>query len=300
MNIVDVFVCLFYAPLVAQAVAVLQDLFTQCNLTAEDVEIIQLVGSVTRMPSLCRAIKDFFGGREPGRALNSEECIAKGCALAAAIISPTFKVRDFAVIDAFVFPVNLSWATHAAAVDADAMDSGAADSGAEKKGDGDIFKQYGALPVTYVSSPRCRRRPSHACSYKLSFTRSQPFDVSAAYGPGDFPEAAAGVARFMLMPAPAAPLPAAASRSIGKFHISGELGPLHARGANVLPLTPAAGLPATANGGPVVVKVLVSERLSPSPSSPLPVLALSIYPSRQCCNVMHSRCLESPPPRAQC
>ena len=184
------------APLVAQAVAVLQDLFTQCNLKAEDVESIQLVGSVTRMPSLCRAIKDFFGGREPGRALNSEECIAKGCALAAAIISPTFKVRDFAGIDAFVFPVNLSWATHAAAVDADAMDSGAADSAsAEKKGDGDIFKQYGALPVTYVSSPRCRRRPSHACSYKLSFTRSQPFDVSAAYGPGDFPEAAAGVAR---------------------------------------------------------------------------------------------------------
>jgi heat shock protein 4 len=94
--------------------------------------------------------QDFFGGREPGRALNSEECIAKGCALAAAIISPTFKVRDFAVIDSFVFPVNLSWATHAAAVDADAMDTGATDAAAEKKGDGDIFKQYGPLPVTYV------------------------------------------------------------------------------------------------------------------------------------------------------
>jgi heat shock protein 4 len=80
--------------------------------------------------------------------LNSEECIAKGCALAAAIISPTFKVRDFAVIDSFVYPVNLSWATHAAAVDADAMDCGAPEA-AEKKGD-DIFKQYGALPVTYV------------------------------------------------------------------------------------------------------------------------------------------------------
>lgn len=62
------------APLVAQAVsarvvvvdmtqlnfvqvAVLQDLFTQCSLKAKDVESIQLVGSVTRMPSLCRAIK---------------------------------------------------------------------------------------------------------------------------------------------------------------------------------------------------------------------------------------------------
>jgi len=43
----------------------------------------------------------------------------------------------------------LSWATHAAAVDADAMDA-AADAAAEKekKGEGDIFKQNGALPVT--------------------------------------------------------------------------------------------------------------------------------------------------------
>jgi hypothetical protein len=98
-------------------------------------------------------LQDFFGGREPGRALNSEECIAKGCALAAAIISPTFKVRDFSVIDAFVFPINLSWATHAAATDADAMDTGAADAASEKKGDGDIFKQYGPLPVTCGSPP---------------------------------------------------------------------------------------------------------------------------------------------------
>ena len=37
--------------------AVLQELFAQCSLKVEDVESIQLVGSVTRMPSLCRAIK---------------------------------------------------------------------------------------------------------------------------------------------------------------------------------------------------------------------------------------------------
>jgi hypothetical protein len=36
---------------------VLQELFAQCSLKVEDVESIQLVGSVTRMPSLCRAIK---------------------------------------------------------------------------------------------------------------------------------------------------------------------------------------------------------------------------------------------------
>ena len=53
------------------------------------------------LPPLTPALlQDFFGSREPGRALNSEECIAKGCALAAAMILPNFKVRDFAMIDA--------------------------------------------------------------------------------------------------------------------------------------------------------------------------------------------------------
>ena len=52
------------------------------------------------LPLTPALLQDFFGSREPGRALNSEECIAKGCALAAAIILPTIKVRGFAVIDA--------------------------------------------------------------------------------------------------------------------------------------------------------------------------------------------------------
>jgi len=49
---------------------------------------------------------------------------------------------------------------------------------------------------------------------------------------------------------------------------------LQSRAANVLPLTPAAGLPATANGGPVVVKVLVSAS-PPPPVLPFPSLHLA-------------------------
>ena len=36
-------------------------------------------------------------------------CIAKGCALQAAMLSPAFKVRDFQVNDITIYPIALSW-----------------------------------------------------------------------------------------------------------------------------------------------------------------------------------------------
>jgi len=60
------------------------------------------------MPAVVKALKDFFG-IEPQRALNSKECIAKGCALAAAMLSPAFKVREFTVVDISPFPINVAY-----------------------------------------------------------------------------------------------------------------------------------------------------------------------------------------------
>ncbi|KAE9467759.1 hypothetical protein C3L33_00276, partial [Rhododendron williamsianum] len=41
--------------------------------------------------------------------MNASECVAKGCALECAILSPTFKVREFQVNESFPFPIALSW-----------------------------------------------------------------------------------------------------------------------------------------------------------------------------------------------
>uniref|UniRef100_A0A7I4C387 Uncharacterized protein n=1 Tax=Physcomitrium patens TaxID=3218 RepID=A0A7I4C387_PHYPA len=47
--------------------------------------------------------------KEPSRTMNASECIARGCTLQCAMLSPTFRVRDFEVQDSFPFAIGLSW-----------------------------------------------------------------------------------------------------------------------------------------------------------------------------------------------
>jgi heat shock 70kDa protein 4 len=57
---------------------------------------VELVGSGSRVPAISRVLARYFG-REPGRTINASECVARGCALHCAMLSPVFKVRDYEV-----------------------------------------------------------------------------------------------------------------------------------------------------------------------------------------------------------
>jgi molecular chaperone DnaK (HSP70) len=41
--------------------------------------------------------------------MNDSEAIAKGCALQCAMLSPTFRVRDFGIQDISLYPIRVSW-----------------------------------------------------------------------------------------------------------------------------------------------------------------------------------------------
>uniref|UniRef100_A0A0E0LEQ2 Heat shock 70 kDa protein 16 n=1 Tax=Oryza punctata TaxID=4537 RepID=A0A0E0LEQ2_ORYPU len=60
---------------------------------------VELVGSGSRVPAIARILAGFFR-REPSRTLNASECVARGCALQCAMLSPTFRVREYEVQDA--------------------------------------------------------------------------------------------------------------------------------------------------------------------------------------------------------
>lgn len=47
--------------------------------------------------------------REPSRTLNAKETVSRGCALQCAMLSPTFRVRDFQVLDSFPYGVQFRW-----------------------------------------------------------------------------------------------------------------------------------------------------------------------------------------------
>ncbi|XP_078437019.1 heat shock protein 70 (Hsp 70) family protein [Wolffia australiana] len=67
---------------------------------------VELVGSGSRIPAVKRRLSDLFQ-REPSRTLNASECVARGCALQCAMLSSTFRVKDYEVQDSFPFSIGL-------------------------------------------------------------------------------------------------------------------------------------------------------------------------------------------------
>ena len=74
----------------------LEKVLSEAGLTVDNIHAVEVIGSGSRVPAIIRILTEFFG-KEPRRTMNASECVAKGCALQCAILSPTFKVREFQV-----------------------------------------------------------------------------------------------------------------------------------------------------------------------------------------------------------
>ncbi|KAF5726891.1 putative Heat shock 70 kDa protein [Tripterygium wilfordii] len=95
-------------PILERVKRPLEKAISESGLTIEDVHMVEVVGSGSRVPAIIRILTEFFG-KEPRRTMNASECVARGCALQCAILSPTFKVREFQVNESFPFQIALSW-----------------------------------------------------------------------------------------------------------------------------------------------------------------------------------------------
>ena len=135
-------------PILDRLLVPVQRALQDAGLTADQVHNVEAVGGSTRLPSVLSLLTTFFG-REPSRTLNAKETPARGCALQCAMLSPTFKVREFAVQDAFPYGVQFSWDKDGETVASTVFDRG-----------------------------------SHVPSAKmLTFYRSETFDLTAEYTP---------------------------------------------------------------------------------------------------------------------
>ncbi|PQQ00063.1 heat shock 70 kDa protein 16 [Prunus yedoensis var. nudiflora] len=75
------------------------------GLTAEKIHSVELVGSGSRIPAVGRVLASVFR-KEPRRTLNASECVARGCALQCAMLSPVFRVREYEVQDSIPFSIG--------------------------------------------------------------------------------------------------------------------------------------------------------------------------------------------------
>ncbi|KAK5998197.1 Heat shock protein hsp88 [Cladobotryum mycophilum] len=144
-------------PLLARSHAPLEQALALAKLTKDDIDIIEIVGGASRVPALKDRIQEFFG-KPLSYTMNADEAIARGCAFSCAILSPVFRVRDFAVQDIISYPVEFAWEKAPDIPDEDTSLT--------------VFNKSGVLPSTKI----------------LTFYRKQPFDLEARYAnPDDLP-----------------------------------------------------------------------------------------------------------------
>ncbi|KAJ8452037.1 hypothetical protein Cgig2_016618 [Carnegiea gigantea] len=93
-------------PILERVKKPLEKALAEAGLAVENIHAVELVGSASRVPAVLKILTEFFG-KEPRRTMNASECVAKGCALQCAILSPTFKVNE-----SFPFAISMSWKGH--------------------------------------------------------------------------------------------------------------------------------------------------------------------------------------------
>lgn len=137
-------------PLLDRATGPLEKALADAKLTVEDIDGVEMIGGCTRVPALKNAVQQFFG-KPLSFTLNQDEAVARGCAFSCAILSPVFRVRDFAIHDIVNYPIEFTWEKSSEIPDEDTNLT--------------VFNKGNVMPSTKI----------------LTFYRKQPFDLEAKY-----------------------------------------------------------------------------------------------------------------------
>jgi len=128
---------------------VLQKALDQAAIKAADLASIEVIGGATRIPVVTTAITNYLG-KPVSYTCDSDESIARGATLQCAMLSPSFRVREFEVHDVQPYPILIQWGP---------------ENGEPEQSD-TLFEANNPVPFTKM----------------ISFTdRTQPFQLVARY-----------------------------------------------------------------------------------------------------------------------
>jgi len=135
------------APLFDRVAVPLKSVLETSKLSKDDIYAIEIVGGSTRIPKVKQLIHEIFA-KDASTTLNADEAVARGCGLQCAMLSPTFRVRDFTVIETCPYSITLKWS-----------------STLEPDSEMEIFPAHHQAPFSKM----------------LTFFRKEPFSLRAVY-----------------------------------------------------------------------------------------------------------------------
>ncbi|CAF1004107.1 unnamed protein product [Rotaria sp. Silwood1] len=152
-------------PLLDRLRITLENLLKEAKVTPEDLESVEIVGGSTRIPAVKQVVQDVFR-KSPMTTMNADESVARGCTLMCAILSPTFKVKEFKIEDCQPYPITLSW-----------------QGGVNEDNEVEVFSRWNAIPSTKM----------------LSFYKKEPLKIEARYSyPNDIPFSESRIGQYTI------------------------------------------------------------------------------------------------------
>ncbi|CAF1388679.1 unnamed protein product [Adineta ricciae] len=152
-------------PLLDRIRSTLMSLLKEAKTNWEDVESVEIVGGSTRIPAVKQIVQEVFR-KSPMTTMNSDESVARGCTLMCAILSPTFKVKEFKIEDCQPYPITLSW-----------------HGGINEDNEVEVFGRWNVIPSSKI----------------LSFYKKEPLTITARYSyPNDIPFSEARIGQYTI------------------------------------------------------------------------------------------------------
>ncbi|CAF1014244.1 unnamed protein product [Adineta steineri] len=141
-------------PLFDRIRTTLTNLLKEAKITPEEIESVEIVGGSTRIPAVKQIVQEVFR-KTPMTTMNSDESVARGCTLMCAMLSPTFKVKEFKIEDCQPYPITLSWR-----------------GGINEDSEVEVFARWNPIPSSKI----------------LSFYKKEPLTIVSRYSyPNDIP-----------------------------------------------------------------------------------------------------------------
>ncbi|PAV57800.1 hypothetical protein WR25_05107 isoform D [Diploscapter pachys] len=139
--------------------SLLLKLLEETGVNAQEVDEIEIVGGSSRIPMIRKIINNIFN-KDPKTTMNQDEAVSRGAAMQCAILSPSFRVREFHMKDAQPYKIKITW-----------------NGGAAEGGESDVFAEREEFP--FAKMVTLFRRDTFQVDARYAFPNMVPHSTSA-------------------------------------------------------------------------------------------------------------------------
>lgn len=147
----------------------MKEAILKSGVSIESIQAVEITGGSCRIPLLQNAVAKFFG-KEPSKTLSGDECVARGCALQAAMCCSSYKVREFGLYERANHSIAVGW--EGSGFIEEKNTTADSDNNTNVLSNGNTDKKSAIIISSGMFTNACK---------KLIFERSSSFEVWAYY-----------------------------------------------------------------------------------------------------------------------